>query len=170
MEAAPENLNAQHLFQAYIAEMDALSKMFQESKLAGLVGSLKDDNIQPKDFGEAIGDRGIERAIAGEGANPCCAFAGLDHKLHRARVEPALAARNRLIQRFFCERTFMFLPHLILHLQPALLGHAYNRAWRLGEFGKPFSALDARHAEIRAQVQIGLKLSLGHSHLERSTT
>ena len=60
----------------------------------------------------------------------------------------------------------MLLAHLILDFEPPLVDHLHNR-WRLeSEFGKAFSAFNARDTQVCTQVEVRLELSLGHSYLE----
>src|SRR5438105_2001623 len=103
MKAAPEDLDAQHLFQADIAQMNLLAEMSEECELAWLIRCLKDGDFQPKRFGEAVRNSSVQGSIVGKCANPGSTLSGLNDELYRACVEPALTAVDCFSQRFVCK-------------------------------------------------------------------
>ncbi len=63
----------------------------------------------------------------------------------------------------------MFLSQLELDLQPPLVRHSHDVLSTQGKVGEPLPALDPAHADVRAQVEVGRKLSVCYGYLEGST-
>ena len=84
--------------------------MIDQGELAGLVGSLEEQLLEPERFREAISLTRIELARGGEQAHVLRALASLDHQTHRARLQPSLARLDELFRALVGEAPGVLLP------------------------------------------------------------
>jgi hypothetical protein len=87
--------------------------------------------------------------------------------LERTRIEPFLPLVNPPSEGPVAEPPVMFLPKLHLNIEAATLCGGDNLTWIEMALGESLTAFDSSDSDVRAQIQVRRKLSLGHGYFER---
>jgi hypothetical protein len=101
--------------------------VIDERKLAGLGRRLEGHRLEPEGVGERVGVEALEPPVHVEQAHAAGALARLNHQLRGAGVEPAVPQVDQLGDHLLAERAVVLLAQLVLHLEPATVGHGDDR-------------------------------------------
>src|SRR6185437_3556600 len=142
MQAAAVDLHPEELLEADVAQADLTSEVVEQGELARLVGRLEHHGVHAECLDEPVGHGGVERAVRAKDADARRALARLDHELARARVEPAAAAIDQVVDDAIGERAAVLLAQLELELEAALAGHPSDGRGRDVHIREALAALD----------------------------
>jgi hypothetical protein len=146
------------------------AKVFQQSKLAGLVRRFEHDGLEPELLYKALRESGIQISILIKQPDSPGTFSRFDDELDCARIEPLLTTVDPGIKRLFVESPVMFLAEFHLHVESAAACRGDNLAGLKIAVSKTLAAFDSINADVRAKIQVRRKFSLGHSDFKGPAT
>src|SRR6267378_166515 len=169
VEAAPVDLDPQHLFDAHVAEVDGVPEVGEEIELAALVGRLEDRPFHTEGVRERLRRVEIQAAGIVEEANRLRALARLHHDLLRARVEPGLAGGDQLLHDRGSKGAGVLVSQLHLHGQSEGTRQRHILSRRPPQLGESLARLDAVDIERGHELQERLQASAVLGDLEWTT-
>ena len=143
--------------------------MVEQRKLARFVGGLENDSTKSERIGKAIGVAAVEVPCPIKEPDLIRTLSGLHHKLKGTRVQPPLPLLDQLGHGRIRKRPGMLFAQLELDIESPRFRHLHDVLGFQGHVCESLATFDPRNANVRAEIEVGRKLTLRHCHFERAS-